>query len=87
MKIKWLGHACFLITSDNGVRIVTDPFDDTVGYELPAVRADIVASSHNHFDHNNTGVIKGSFELFDQPGASAARRRRLGVRANVIQTS
>jgi len=23
MKIKWLGHACFLLTSDNGIRVVT----------------------------------------------------------------
>ena len=26
MKIKWLGHASFLITSDNGTRIITDPY-------------------------------------------------------------
>ena len=26
MKIKWLGHASFLITSSAGVRIITDPY-------------------------------------------------------------
>ena len=26
MKIKWLGHASFLITSDSGVRVITDPY-------------------------------------------------------------
>ena len=26
MKIKWLGHASFLITSDSGIRIITDPY-------------------------------------------------------------
>ena len=26
MKIKWLGHAAFLITSDSGTRIITDPY-------------------------------------------------------------
>ncbi|MBI4296229.1 MAG: MBL fold metallo-hydrolase [Chloroflexi bacterium] len=25
MKIKYLAHSCFLITSNSGVRIVTDP--------------------------------------------------------------
>jgi len=27
MKIKWYGHAAFLITSDRGVKIMTDPYD------------------------------------------------------------
>ncbi len=52
MKIEWMGHACFAITTDNGTRIVTDPFDETVGYPLPWGKADIVTVSHGHFDHN-----------------------------------
>ena len=27
MKIKWYGHAAFLITSAQGIRIVTDPYE------------------------------------------------------------
>lgn len=27
MKVKWLGHSCFLITADNGLKIVTDPYE------------------------------------------------------------
>lgn len=68
MKIKWLGHSCFLITGENGVRILTDPFDETVGYQLPAVEADIVTSSHDHFDHNHIGVVKGDFVHLNKPG-------------------
>lgn len=68
MKIKWLGHSCFLITGGNGVRILTDPFDETVGYQLPAVEADIVTSSHDHFDHNHIGVVKGDFVHLNKPG-------------------
>ena len=52
MKIEWMGHACFAVTTDKGTRIVTDPFDGTVGYPLPWGRADIVTVSHGHFDHN-----------------------------------
>ncbi len=26
MKIKWLGHASFLITSEDGTKIITDPY-------------------------------------------------------------
>lgn len=61
MKIKWLGHSCFLITADNDVRILTDPFDDSVGYPLPEVAADIVSTSHGHFDHNYIQVVQGEF--------------------------
>ena len=27
MKVKWLGHASFLVTSDDGKRIITDPYE------------------------------------------------------------
>jgi L-ascorbate metabolism protein UlaG (beta-lactamase superfamily) len=73
LKIKWLGHSCFLISSDTGVRILTDPFDEQVGYELPAVEADIVTTSHNHFDHNYVSIVKGNFAHVDKPGSHVER--------------
>jgi len=42
MKIKWLGHACFYIVSEKGTRIITDPFDQTVGYEVPEAEVDVM---------------------------------------------
>jgi L-ascorbate metabolism protein UlaG (beta-lactamase superfamily) len=27
MKIKWLGVACFLITGNNGLKIIMDPYE------------------------------------------------------------
>ena len=68
VEIRWLGHACFLITAGDGTRILTDPFDETVGYDLPTVPADIVTVSHAHFDHNNVGVVQGSPEVANSPG-------------------
>ncbi|QCX33406.1 MBL fold metallo-hydrolase [Caloramator sp. E03] len=68
MRIKWLGHACFKITYSDGVRVLTDPFDDNVGYKIPSVEADIVTVSHNHYDHNFTDCIKGKFELVNKVG-------------------
>lgn len=61
MKIKWLGHACFLITSEAGTRIITDPFasDKNLSYAEVSQEADIVTVSHDHFDHNHTAPIKG----------------------------
>ncbi len=69
MKIKWLGHSCFMITSEKGTRILTDPYNKFVHYELPEIEADIVTTSHNHNDHNNINAVKGNFEHIDGPGS------------------
>ena len=68
MKIKWLGHSCFLLSSASGTRIVTDPFNHQVGYPVPDVEADIVTTSHNHFDHGYIQGIRGTFLHLDKPG-------------------
>ncbi|MGL4730798.1 MAG: MBL fold metallo-hydrolase [Clostridium sp.] len=54
MKLTWLGHASFLIENKYGTKILTDPFDETVGYSLYKGKLDIVTISHEHFDHNYT---------------------------------
>jgi L-ascorbate metabolism protein UlaG (beta-lactamase superfamily) len=69
MKIKFLGHACFKITTDKGIRIMTDPFDETVGYKLPTEEVDIVTTSHDHFDHGNTDAPTGNFDVIDKVGS------------------
>lgn len=61
MKVKFLGHAAFLITSDTGVRIITDPykpgcFDGGIKYDQITEEADIVTISHEHDDHNETKI-------------------------------
>jgi L-ascorbate metabolism protein UlaG (beta-lactamase superfamily) len=68
MKIKWLGHSCFKITSNKGIRILTDPFDDNVGYKVPSVEADIVTTSHGHYDHNFVECVQGNFEVLNKVG-------------------
>lgn len=73
MKIKWLGHACFLLTSSSGAKVLTDPFDEQVGYELPAVKADIVTTSHDHYDHNHVSIVKGDFVHINNPGKFSER--------------
>jgi len=62
MKIKWLGHASFLITSDSGVKIVTDPYkpDDRLRYGEINESADIVTVSHDHSDHSHATAVKGN---------------------------
>ncbi len=60
MKIRYLGHSCFEITSSKGVKIITDPYQG-VGYELPlGLSADFVTVSHGHFDHSATDRIEAN---------------------------
>jgi L-ascorbate metabolism protein UlaG (beta-lactamase superfamily) len=62
MKIKYLAHASFLITSGSGTRIVTDPYTATDALKYGAIKetADIVTVSHDHGDHNNAAAVKGN---------------------------
>jgi len=62
MKIKWLGLASFLITTDSGVKIITDPYDTGNGLSYDKINesADIVTVSHEHFDHNNVAAVQGN---------------------------
>jgi L-ascorbate metabolism protein UlaG (beta-lactamase superfamily) len=61
MKIKWLGHSSFLITSSDNIKIVTDPYTTGNGINYRPVNetADIVTISHMHSDHNNISAVKG----------------------------
>jgi L-ascorbate metabolism protein UlaG (beta-lactamase superfamily) len=62
MKIKWLGHASFLITAANGVKVITDPYQTGSGIDYGEIEesADVVVVSHGHADHSNVGAVKGS---------------------------
>ncbi|MEE8419177.1 MAG: MBL fold metallo-hydrolase [Dehalococcoidales bacterium] len=62
MKIKWLGHAAFLITADNGTRIITDPYlpNEQLRYAEITETADIVTTSHEHGDHSNVAAVGGN---------------------------
>jgi len=56
MEIQYLGHACFRIKGRK-IILLTDPFDESVGFKMPKVSADIVTVSHNHQDHNNIKAV------------------------------
>ena len=65
MKIKYLGHASFMITSDTGIKILTDPYvtGGILSYGEIEESADIVTVSHNHGDHNNVAAVRGNPEV------------------------
>jgi L-ascorbate metabolism protein UlaG (beta-lactamase superfamily) len=72
MKVQWFGHACFLITSTDGKRVLTDPFNASVGYPVPSVETDVVLVSHSHGDHNNTAAAKGNPKIVRTEGENSA---------------
>ncbi len=59
MKVKYLGHSAFLITSDSGIKIITDPYapDPELRYSNIGESADIATVSHEHSDHNNIAAV------------------------------
>ena len=58
MEITYLGHSCFKIKGKSAT-LVIDPFDSKIGIRMPKVEADIVLTSHDHFDHNNLSQVTG----------------------------
>lgn len=82
MRITWFGHACFKLLSDSGVSVITDPFDENVGYDLPGEKADIVTVSHQHYDHNFIEAVKGTPEIISEAGDFHVNNIRIkGVRS------
>ena len=68
MIFTCIGHAKFLLELENGLRIVTDPYDKSCGYPVTPIAADVVLVSHGHHDHNAVETIPGSPRVIDQPG-------------------
>lgn len=72
MKVKWLGHACFLITGGSGLKVVTDPYEagfkGLISYGPVRESPDIVTISHQHGDHNYVVDLKGKPEIVQGAG-------------------
>ena len=75
MKVKWLAHAAFLITSDQGTRIITDPYEAGGGLSYASIdeAADIVTVSHDHADHNNAAAVRESPQVVKGAGVKEVK--------------
>ncbi len=82
MEIKWFGQACFEIKGDKSTLII-DPFDEETGLTVPKLQGDIVAVTHDHFDHNNIKAVAGDPFIITGPGEYEAK----GIFINGIPTS
>ena len=57
--IRWHGQSCVTIVSPSGTRLVVDPFDESIGHRLPEAEADVVVTTHDHYDHANVAGVRG----------------------------
>jgi L-ascorbate metabolism protein UlaG (beta-lactamase superfamily) len=68
--LRFIGHDCFLLTTQTGARILMDPYgnagnDHPSGLGLVPVdlAPDAVTVSHEHYDHNNIGCAPGAEQV------------------------
>lgn len=82
MKVKYLAHSSFVITSEKGTKIVTDPYNQGVGLRYAPVNetADILLITHDHPDHNNAAAVKGA-QIIKEAGSKEVK----GVKIKGVQ--
>lgn len=88
MKLKWYGHASFLITSDSGLKMVTDPYTpETAGYMPIRDQADmVIVSSDNDSFHCRADLIPGKPTVINalEVALSGGRRSEHGIEISAI---
>ena len=75
MRVKWLGHACFLLTSRDSLRVITDPYAVGGGINYSPINetADIITVSHRHDDHSDVSAVKGKPEVIESDGIKTVK--------------
>ena len=72
MEITWYGHSCFRMMERSMAAVVTDPYQDEIGYSPLKLRADIVTISHDSAGHNHADAVKGQKRVLTGPGVKVA---------------
>lgn len=74
VAVRWWGQAMVSIETYWNLHVVIDPYSTDIGYGDPQITADVVLITHEHADHNNSGLVGGSPEVvhgLDQTGQVA----------------
>ncbi len=77
MNITWLGHSAFLITTDENLRILIDPFisnNPLSPVTVEELYADVILVSHGHADH-----FGDTMEIANRTGANCSCNHELSV--------
>ena len=67
MDISWFGQSCFKIKGKQA-SIILDPYSDQIGFKLPKLESDIVAITHDHYDHSASSEVSGDPFVITGPG-------------------
>ena len=81
MEIEWYGQSCFRLR-EGASTIITDPYDKSIGYTMPKLRADLVTVSHEAPGHASVAAVKGEPKVLNRPGEYEVK----GVFITGIQT-
>lgn len=77
MKLRYLAHSAFLMTTSQGTRIITDPYEagsygGAVGYRSIEEEAEAITISHDHPDHCHVCEKHQKARLIQTPGKHRA---------------
>ena len=68
MELTWYGLSCFRLSERKYATIVTDPFANNLGMEVPKLKADVVTVSHDARGHNYAKAVAGYSHVLTGPG-------------------
>ena len=83
MKIRWIGHAAFYCETSDGVKVRTDPYDESIGLAISRLPADVVTVSHEHFDHNAVSLVPGRPQVVKGSGEHSVK----GITVTGVESS
>jgi len=68
MIIKYMGHAFFTMTLENGTVIEVDPYGSFYDFPKRSIRADVCLVTHHHHDHDGMECIQPGARVIDEAG-------------------
>lgn len=68
MELTWYGLSCFRLAERKHATIVTDPFNPSLGLDLPNLKADVVTISHEAKGHNYAAGVSGYKHILNGAG-------------------